>query len=46
MEKLAFMFVNTMPGCLQENRIHHITDYVAAICAAWLWDDYGEIFST
>ena len=45
MEKLAFMFVNTMKGCLQENRIHYIEEYVAAICAAWLWDDYGEIFS-
>lgn len=45
MEKLGFMFVNTMKGCLQENRIHYIEEYVAAICAAWLWDDYGELFS-
>lgn len=45
MEKLIFMFNNTMSGCLQENRIHYIEEYVAAICAAWLWDDYGELFS-
>lgn len=45
MEKLAFMFNNTMRGCLCDNRIQDIAEYVAAICAAWLWDDYGEIFS-
>lgn len=45
MDKLIFMLNNTMPGCLNENRQHHIIDYLAAICMVWMWDDYTELFS-
>ena len=44
-DKILFMLNNTLPGCLNENRIHHIVDYLAAICIAWMWDDYTELFS-
>ena len=45
MEKLIFMLNNTMDGCLQENRKEYIVDYIAAVCVAWMWDDYAELFS-
>lgn len=45
MDKLIFMLNNTMPGCLNEKRQHHIIDYLAAICMVWMWDDYTELFS-
>jgi hypothetical protein len=45
MEKILFMLNNTIPGCLNENRIHYIVDYIAAICVAWMWDDYTDLLS-
>ena len=45
MEKILFMLNNTIPGCLNENRIHYIVDYIAAICVARMWDDYTDLLS-
>ena len=46
MEKLIFLFNNTMKGCIAASESDKISEYVAAVCAAWLWDDYGELLST
>lgn len=45
MEKLIFMLNNTVDGCIAENQIHNLTNYIAAICVAWMWDDYTDLFS-
>lgn len=45
MDKLIFMLNNTMDGCIQENRKEYIIDYFAAICVAWMWDDYTDLLS-
>lgn len=44
-EKLVFLFNNTMRGCLAEHQTYLISEYVAAVCAAWMWDDYTDIMS-
>lgn len=44
-DKMLFMLNNTMPGCIAENRVHHLIDYLAAICVAWMWDDYTDLLS-
>ena len=43
MDKIMFMLNNIMPGCLNEKRIHHVVDYLAAICVVWMWDDYTDL---
>lgn len=45
MEKLVFMLNNTVDGCIAENEIEGLTSYIAAVCAAWMWDDYTDLFS-
>lgn len=45
MDKIQFMLNNTIPGCINENRAHHIIDYIAAICVAYMWDDYTALMS-
>jgi hypothetical protein len=45
MEKLIFMLNNTVEGCIANNEIENLTKYIAAVCAAWMWDDYTELFS-
>lgn len=45
MEKLIFMLNNTVEGCIADNEIENLTKYIAAVCAAWMWDDYTELFS-
>lgn len=45
MEKLIFMLNNTVDGCIAENQIHNLTNYIAAVCVAWMWDDYTDLFS-
>ena len=45
MEKLIFMLNNTVEGCIAENEIEGLTSYIAAVCAAWMWDDYTDLFS-
>lgn len=46
MEKLIFMLANTTQYCIADNLKGQIGDYIAAICAAWMWDDYTDLFST
>lgn len=45
MEKLVFMLNNTVEGCIADNNIESLTTYIAAVCTAWMWDDYTELFS-
>lgn len=45
MEKLIFMLNNTVDGCIMENRVDRLTNYIAAVCVAWMWDDYTDLFS-
>ena len=45
MEKIQFMLNNTIPGCLNEHGVHSIIDYIAAICVAYMWDDYTALMS-
>ena len=45
MEKLIFMLNNTVDGCIAENQIDNIVNYFAAVCVAWMWDDYTDLMS-
>lgn len=45
MEKLIFMLNNTIDGCIAENYTHKLVSYIAAVCVAWMWDDYTDLFS-
>ena len=45
MDKIIFMLNNTIPGCINEGREHYIIDYIAAICVAYMWDDYTDLLS-
>lgn len=45
MEKLVFMLNNTVDGCIADDQIDGLINYLAAVCAAWMWDDYTELFS-
>lgn len=44
-KKLIFLFNNTMRGCIAASETDKIAEYVAAVCTAWMWDEYSEIFS-
>lgn len=44
-DRLSFMLVNTTEGCLLDKRTDEIGLYVAAAFAAYMWDDYDEIYS-
>ena len=45
MEKLIFMLNNTVEGCIADDQIEGLTNYIAAVCVAWMWDDYTDLFS-
>lgn len=45
MEKLIFMLNNTVEGCIAEDETDNLVNYIAAVCAAWMWDDYTDLFS-
>lgn len=45
-QKLIFMLANTMEGCIAEDRITELSDYIAAVAVAWMWDDYTGLFAT
>ena len=44
-EKLIFMLNNVTKGCIMENRLHEIQDYLASVCVAWIWDNPEEMFN-
>ena len=44
-DKLLFMLNNTMEGCIAEDKMNQLSDYIAAVCVAWMWDDYSDLFS-
>ena len=43
--KLIFILINTTEGCLFDKRLDEIGNYIAAAFAAWMWDDYDEIYN-
>ena len=43
--KLIFILINTTEGCLFDRRLDEIGNYIAAAFAAWMWDDYDEIYN-
>ena len=43
--KLIFILINTTEGCLFDKRLDEIGNYIAASFAAWMWDDYDEIYN-
>ena len=43
--KLVFILVNTTDSCIFDKRLDEVGNYVAAAFAAWMWDDYDEIYS-
>ena len=43
--KLIFILINTTEGCLFDRRLDEIGNYIAASFAAWMWDDYDEIYN-
>jgi hypothetical protein len=45
MEKLIFMLNNTVEGCIASYCVDRLVNYIAAVCVAWMWDDYTELFS-
>jgi hypothetical protein len=45
-QKLIFMLANTMEGCIAEDRITELSDYIASVAVAWMWDDYTGLFAT
>ena len=44
-EKLLFMLANTMEGCIADDRIEELSDYIAAVAVAGMWDDYSGLLS-
>ena len=45
MEKLIFMLNNTVEGCIADGETENLVNYFAAVCTAWMWDDYTDLFS-
>ena len=45
MEKLIFMLNNTVEGCIASYCVDRLINYIAAVCVAWMWDDYTDLFS-
>ena len=43
--KLVFILVNTTDSCIFDKRLDEVGNYVAAAFAAWMWDDYDEIYN-
>jgi hypothetical protein len=44
-EKLIFMLNNTVDGCIADGEKEELAGYIAAVCVAWMWDDYTDLFS-
>lgn len=45
MDKLIFLMVNMVDGCLADKKREQLKDYIAAAVAAWLWDDYDQLYN-
>lgn len=45
MNRLIFLMVNTFDDCIASHRISELSDYIAAAVAAWMWDDYEQIYT-
>ena len=43
-DQLIFLLNNTMEDCVASHHKELLGDYFSAIFAAWMWDDYTEIF--
>lgn len=43
-DKLVFMLNNTTEDCIMAGRQDEIADYLAVVCAAWMWDNVDEMF--
>ena len=43
-DQLIFLLNNTMDGCVASHHKELLGDYFSAIFAAWMWDDYTELF--
>lgn len=43
-DQLIFLLNNTMDDCVASHDIDLLGDYFSAIFAAWMWDDYTEMF--
>lgn len=44
-DKLVFMLNNTTKDCIMEGREDQIADYIASVCAAWMWDNTEDLFN-
>lgn len=45
MDRLIFLMVNAFDQCIASNRLDQLKDYIAATVAAWMWDDYDQLFN-
>lgn len=43
-DQLIFLLNNTMDDCVASHHKDALGDYFAAVFAAWMWDDYTEMF--
>lgn len=43
-DQLIFLLNNTMDGCVASHHKELLGDYFSAVFAAWMWDDYTELF--
>ena len=43
-DQLIFLLNNTMDGCVASHHKDLLGDYFSAVFAAWMWDDYTELF--
>ena len=44
-DQLIFLLNNTMDDCVASHDIDLLGDYFSAVFAAWMWDDYTEMFN-
>ena len=44
MDRLVFLMVNAFDECIASGRMDQLKDYIAATIAAWMWDDYDQLF--
>ena len=43
-DQLIFLLNNTMDDCVASHHKDLLGDYFSAVFAAWMWDDYAEMF--
>ena len=43
-DQLIFLLNNTMDECVASHDVDKLGDYFSAVFAAWMWDDYLEMF--